>query len=303
MPRLGLCCKFLDEPIRFRTTTATSTAKLSRRAALDKLAGLCRHNAKALTDAIDYCARKGIGAFRVNSRILPLKTHPDLGHAMSDLPGGDEIVALFESSGRCARTQDVRLTFHPDQFVLLSSPREDVTVRSVEELEYQAEVASWIGADAINIHGGGAYDDKAAALRRFAKNFKSLSKGVRCRLTLENDDRIYTPSELLPVCDALGIPLVYDIHHHRCLPDALGEEDATALALETWNREPIFHISSPRGGWCSAHSRHHRDMIRMRDFPDCWRDLDITIDVEAKAKERAVIALRRSLSKSALLKK
>jgi len=299
MVRLGLCCKFFDEPIRFRTTTATATAKLSRPAALKKLAHLCRHNGESLMEAILFCAAKGIGAFRVNSRILPLKTHPDLGYSVSDLPEGKAIVALFEACGAMARKKDIRLTFHPDQFVLLSSPRDDVTIRSIEELEYQAEVADWIGADVINIHGGGAYGHKAAALRRLAKNFKRLSSGVRRRLTLENDDRIYTPSDLLPICDRLGIPFVYDIHHHRCLADEEGDfkeaSEVTRLAMATWDREPLFHLSSPRGGWDSPHPHYHADMIRPGDLPLHWRDLDVTIDVEAKAKERAVLRLRRAL--------
>ncbi|MHB0996148.1 MAG: hypothetical protein ACYC2I_07250 [Elusimicrobiales bacterium] len=52
---------------------------------------------------------------------------------------------------------------------LLSSEKPGITESSVGELEYQAEVAGWIGADVINIHGGGAYGDKKAALARAAK--------------------------------------------------------------------------------------------------------------------------------------
>ena len=61
---------------------------------------------------------------------------------------------------------------------------------SIQEIEYQAEVAQWIGADVINIHAGGAYGDKAAALERFTKSLARLSKAARKRLTVENDDRM-----------------------------------------------------------------------------------------------------------------
>src|SRR5579883_1963206 len=83
--RLGLCCQFAREPIKFRTTTATANLKLSRPEQLARLAELCRVNADALLASIRYCAAHGIGAFRVNSQILPLKTHPEAGYAISDL--------------------------------------------------------------------------------------------------------------------------------------------------------------------------------------------------------------------------
>ncbi len=66
----------------------------------------------------------------------------------------------------------------------------------MQKLEYQAEVAEWVGADVINIHGGGAYGDKKKALADFARNLKLLSRRARSRLTVENDDKTYTPSDL-----------------------------------------------------------------------------------------------------------
>ncbi|MEZ6047378.1 MAG: hypothetical protein R3C11_17705 [Planctomycetaceae bacterium] len=61
---------------------------------------------------------------------------------------------------------------------------------------------------------------------------------------MENDDVTYTPADLLPLCQETGIPLVYDAHHHRCNADDLSEEEATQAALQTWNREPMFHLSA-----------------------------------------------------------
>ncbi len=168
--------------------------------------------------------------------------------------------------------------------------------RSVAELVYQAEVAGWVHADVINLHGGGAYGDKKTALHRLVRVIRSLPQKVRSRLTLENDDRVYTPADLLPVCHATGVPLVYDVHHHRCLPDGLSVEDATQQALATWNREPLFHLSSPLGGWHSGTPRSHDDYIDPADMPACWRDLQITVEVEAKAKELAVKKLMQHMT-------
>ena len=294
-PRLGLCCMFRDQPIKFVTTTATAIGKMKRRDALAKLSRLCLENAAALRASLEYCSQHGIGCFRINSQILPIKTHPTVGYEITDLPDADEIVAAFQRCGEFAGSHNVRTCFHPDQFVVLNSPRSDVVEKSVQELEYQAEVAEWVGADVINIHGGGAYGDKQTALADFARNLDRLSSRVRSRLTVENDDKTYTPVDLLPICKATGIPLVYDVHHHRCNPDGLSVEQATKRALATWNREPMFHISSPIEGWEGAKPERHHDFIDVADFPNCWRRKKITVEVEAKAKEVAVQKLLSEL--------
>jgi UV DNA damage endonuclease len=287
--QLGLCCVFRDQPIKFRTTTVKVVSGLRREAALVKLGGLCLANAEALIEALRFCAKNGIGCFRINSQILPVKTHAEWGYEVSDLPDGAGIIQRFQQCGEFAREHGVRTCFHPDQFVVLNSPRAEVVDRSVAELEYQAEVAEWVGADVVNIHGGGAYGDKTSNLSR-------LSDRVRSRLTVENDDVTYTPTDLLPLCRSEGLPLVYDVHHHRCNRDDLSIEAATDQALATWQRKPLFHISSPRDGWLGPKPRRHHDFIDLADFPDCWRDRPVTIEVEAKAKEVAVLDLARQLA-------
>jgi UV DNA damage endonuclease len=297
MIRFGLCCIFRQEPIRFRRTTARHLSTLAPAAGRRHLADICRHNARNLQQALAYCHGTGIGAFRINSQILPLKTHPGFAYDLSDLPGGRDIASMFRDAGRYARRHDIRTSFHPDQFILLSSPDRQVVARSVADLVYQAEVAEWTGADVINIHAGGVYGDKPAALARLAANVGALPEMVRRRLTLENDDRSYTPSDLLPVCHSLHLPLVYDVHHHRCLPDGLDENAVTRKAMATWDREPLFHLSSPAAGWGGKDPRPHHDYIDAADMPPCWRGLEITVEVEAKAKELAVTRLMQDLAR------
>ena len=295
MIRLGLCCIFRKERIKFRRTTAKYLKGFSRDQQLKYLAEICLHNAHALNKALRYCRNHDIKDFRINSQILPLKTHPDVGYSMEDLPSYDQIIQTFKDCGRFCKKHDIRTTFHPDQFILLSSPSSEVVQRSVADLIYQAEVAGWGNADVINIHGGGGYGDKNASLRRLRERIEQLPEAVRSRLTLENDDRVYTPKDLLPVCRDMGIPLVYDVHHHRCLPDGSSVEATTELAETTWSREPLFHLSSPRDGWESGKPGSHHDYIDADDFPVCWKNLDITVEVEAKAKELAVLKLKQDL--------
>lgn len=299
MLRFGLCCLFLNEPIRFRQTTAKALMSLSEKERMEKLSTICLENAKNLVKALATVHRFGIGAFRVSSQFFPRYTHPEVGYTLNQLPDFEHIMAVLDDVNQYRKQKNIRISFHPDQFVLLSSPSIEVTRRSFAELDYQAMLSEIIGADVINIHGGGVYGDKSVALTRLMENFKQLPQRVKARLTLENDDVSYTVEDLLPVCKELAIPLVYDVHHHRCNPDNLSIADATRFCAESWQisrrGEPYLHISSPKNGWDSNNPKPHADEIDQSDFPDLWRDLDATIDIEAKDKEMAVIKIMQQL--------
>lgn len=298
-PRLGLCCAFASEPIRFRRTTARHAGGLSAAGRRDLLRRLAGDNAAALAGAIDWCLAHGIGAFRINSEILPLSTHPELGYRLDQLDPGGELAAAFGEARKRARRGRLRLSFHPDQFVVPGSSRAAVVESSLAELEYQAEIAEIVGAEQLTIHGGGAEGGKLAALRRLSRGLARLSPRARSRIALENDDRIYSVQDLLPFCAQEAIPLVYDVHHHRCNPDRLTEEQATERSAQTWSRrEPWAHVSSPRGGWRGADPRRHADVIRVRDLPATWVGRRMTVDVEARAKEVAVLRLQAYLRRS-----
>ena len=79
----------------------------------------------------------------------------------------------------------------------------------------------------------------------------------------------------------------------------MSEEEATREAVATWNREPLFHISGPIEGWNGPQPHRHRDYVTVRDFPVFWQGLDVTVEVEAKAKELAVKRLAMALARRA----
>ena len=295
--RWGLCCQFLDAPIHFRTATHRYVATLDATLGRAYLTAIARDNAQALADAVHQCVVLGIGAFRINSQILPLATHPQSGYTLADLDEDGNIAAAFSRAGALARERGVRLSFHPDQFVVLNSEHSHVVASSLAELRVQGELATLVGADVITLHAGSGAGGAVEALNRLEDGIAQLTPAARKRMALENDDRRFSPEVLLPFCERLRIPLVYDVHHHRCNPDTLDAAEATARATATWgDREPHFHISSPRDGWGHANPRPHADYVMHEDFPNAWRDHALTIDVEAKAKERAVIALRNAVT-------
>ena len=299
--RLGLCCIFRDEPIRFRTTTAKALTRLSRQAQLTKLSELCRANARSLRLALETVNHLNIKAFRILSPIFPLYTHPEVRYTLEELPEHREICDALSEVAEYRKSHGVRLSLHPDQFIVLNSPKPHVVASAAEELRYQALVAERVGADVINLHLGGVYGDKASAVGRFLANFANLPGNVQSRLSLENDDRSYTPLDLLAVSERCGVCVVYDVHHHRCNPDGLSVAEATDLCAGTWrrqDREPYFHISSPRNGWTGGDPRPHSEYITPEDFPNEWRTLPFpfTVDVEAKAKELAVVRLMHEMA-------
>jgi len=295
--RWGLCCQFLDAPIKFRAATHRYVSTLTPKARRAYLGAIARDNAEALVAAVHHCRSLGIGAFRINSQVLPLGTHPVSGYSLDRIDRTGEARRTFLEAAAVARRLDVRLSLHPDQFVVLNSEREVVVESSLGEVEFQAEIAELVGADMVVLHGGGAAGGKEAALARLARGVERLSGRARGRLALENDDRMFTPADLLPLCNRLGIPLVYDVHHHRCNGDGLSEREASSRAAASWSgRQPYFHISSPKAGWHGGDPRPHADYIDPADVPKSWLTMDLAVDVEAKAKERAVVALMAQLS-------
>lgn len=298
MLRFGLCCLFKNEAVSFRTTTVKVLSSFSRDRQLHKLSEICLHNARNLYLALETVQRLGIGAFRVMSPLFPRMTHPEAGYILNDLPDAETIGNTLGTCRMFALEQQIRLSFHPDQFVVLSSPYPAVVANSIRELEYQSWLAEMVGADAVNIHAGGVYGDKRAALLRFGEVYDGLPKTIRARLTLENDDVSYTPADLLPFCEQRTIPLVYDVHHHRCNPDHLTVEEVTERAGAIWKkvgREQHCHISSPKAGWEGISPKPHADYIDPADVPDFWLGREMTLDIEAKAKELAVIRLMNDL--------
>jgi UV DNA damage endonuclease len=295
--RLGLCCTFVDEDIRFRVTTARYLSTLSSRARARFLGELALENAMSLRAAVSWCAARRVGAFRVLSQFFPVATHPALGYDFEKLPTAADLRSELDAVRGEAARLDIRLSLHPDQFVVPGSESESAAKSSIVELDHQARVAEWIGAEQITLHGGGARPTKQAALDRLEQSLPRLSSHARRLLVLENDDRVFTVEDLLPLCERSGLPLVYDVHHHRCHPDRLDVARATALAGRTWHgREPFVHLSSPRHGWGGSRPESHADFIRPSDFPRQWLGQRLTVDVEAKAKEEAVLRLRHWLA-------
>jgi UV DNA damage endonuclease len=180
--RFGLCCIFRQEPIRFRQVTAKILLTLSRTDQLLRLSEICLHNVQNLYKSLNYVSANGIGAFRILSPLFPRYTHPEVAYTLDDLPAGESIKQELGRIRKFRKKRDIRLSFHPDQFNVLSSPRPEVISNTMRELEYQGLLADLVDAEVINLQPWNAWEKIFANCRRLfspASLWKMMTSPLR----------------------------------------------------------------------------------------------------------------------------
>ncbi|GAA5902644.1 hypothetical protein JCM8208_007027 [Rhodotorula glutinis] len=293
--RLGYAClntilrKY--KPPVFCSRTCRIDTILKEDKGMPYLKELARQNVLDLVKLIEWNAEHHIFFMRMSSEMAPFAAHPDYQYSL------DYMDKELKAVGEVANRLGVRLTTHPGQFTQLGSPRQVVVENAWRDLEYHNEMMDrmGLGKDSVMIiHGGGVFGDKAAALERFKKNYQECSQGVKNRLVLENDEICYNVDDLLPVCEELNIPIVFDYHHDSLFPSSQTPAELLPRMLATWERKgirPKFHLSEPRrGAETLMEKRAHAD--RCQRLPDALPD-DIDLMIEAKDKEQAVFHLYR----------
>jgi UV DNA damage endonuclease len=312
---LGLCCINTvlrkQKPSVFPNRTCRLNTALTK--GIEYVQKLALENITDVLKILKWNYENGIYSYRLSSDMFPHINNPKFGSDRFNRKGeklGTRYSLSFAKSilkqiGIKAKEYGIRLSFHPGQYNQIASPTESVFDNTVRDLSAHARILDIIedkidfgkNKAIICIHGGGVYNDKEKTIKRWIDRFKTLPQNVKDRLCLENCEKCYSTSDCLKICDELNIPLIYDIHHYNCYsllhPDEKQEkaEKLMPLVLETWNRrnmKPYFHISEQGSGRIG----HHSDYIET--IPEYIFNLntDITLDVEAKAKEQAIIRLK-----------
>lgn len=189
---------------------------------------------------------------------------------------------------------------HPDQFVLINSPSREIVGRSVAELEYHCRVLDLMGLDSsakVQIHVGGVYGDKPAAIGRFVRQYGRLKPFVRKRLVIENDDGLFSLRDCLLVHEKTGIPVLFDVFHHKCNSDGESVREAVKLAAATWKKKDgvlmADYSSQKKGGRFGAHTEN----IDLEDFAEFLKeargaDFDVMLEIKDKEKS-ALLAIEK----------
>jgi UV DNA damage endonuclease len=280
------------------------TGRAMRKATLDAkglpyASQLALENAKDLKTILEWNVNHGIYFFRIGSDLFPWGNKIDI----TQLPDYNEIVKVLNDCGDYARMNNIRLTTHPGPFNLLASDKESVVLNTILDLEMHATLFDLLKLDQtpfnkINIHVGATYGNKEVAIYRWKQNFKRLSLSCQKRLTLENDDKasMYSVKDLYDsVYQDLGIPIVFDIHHHNFNTGDMTHKEAMALAGSTWPKgiRPVLHYSESK----ALHENNskiklqaHSDFIS--DYIQTY-DNDVDVMIEAKAKELALLEYRK----------
>lgn len=276
------------------TTNRTMVKKTFTAKGLDYVSDLVLQNVTDLEKIIDWNYENNINLYRMSSDMFPWATE----YEFTQLKDWKEISIILKRCGDKSFQYNQRLTFHPGPFNVLVSPKESVVENTIKDLEVHGRIMDAMGLsktpyNKINIHCNGVYGDKISAMDRFIKNFQRLSESVKTRLTIENDDKasMYSVKDLMYIHNAIGIPIVFDYHHHTFNTGDMSEESALKLAMSTWpkNITPAVHYSESK----SLHENNtklkpqaHSNYITT--LPNTY-GMGVDIVVEAKQKDLAIL--------------
>jgi len=269
--RIGFACKMIDHPEQVNgikpkddckkyNTGSTTVAWLNRQTrevAEQKLWDLMEQNivaCRALVDRVGQLPLE-LRMVRLSSDILACYTEPSWRYFYQQEAVRCRAEYLFHQVGLSAQTHNVRLSFHPGQFTVLASDNDDIVERSIEEFEYHALMAAWMGYGRqwqdfkINVHIAGR---RGPAGIRAA--YSRLTPEARNCITIENEEITHGLLDCLQLGDV--IPIVLDIHHHWVRE---GEyirpgDDSVKRVIDSWRgRRPVAHYSVSREDILTGH--------------------------------------------------
>jgi UV DNA damage endonuclease len=278
--------------------TASSTFRLASYSE-ERLIEAVRNNLGCLKRILAYNAMHGLMFFRISSDTVPFASHPVCtfdwaGHFRKEL----------QSLGRFIKDNRMRISMHPDQFVLINALKYDVVERSIKELEYHCRVLDGIGLDRtakVQIHVGGVYGNKGESITRFVECYTTLDKRVRRRLVIENDERLYSLRDCLAIHEKTGIPVLLDAFHHSILNNSKDLRQALTLAAQTWRRVdgvPMVDYSHQKEGHRTGTHTDSLDLARFRRFISETEGLNFDLMLEIKDKEKSALRALKILKKS-----
>lgn len=262
-----------------------------------------KNNLNHLLKILHFNKKNNIFFFRISSDIIPFASHP-----ICQLDWKKKFKTELNEIGKFIIQNNMRISMHPDQFVILNSSNEKVVENSVRELEYHYKLLQSMNLSnesKIQIHIGGVYGDKKISKNKFISGFTKIPEYLKNRLVIENDDRSYSLKDCLDINKETGIPIVFDVFHHECLNESEIFHDALEYSSKTWNHSldgnPIVDYSSQSVG--DRRGKHSKTLDYMhfifyynelKRFSD-EKFIDFDIMLEIKDKENSVIRALNSI--------
>jgi len=274
--RIGFACKWIDGPSQINgikqkdnckqyNTGSTTVAWLNRQqtdVAEQRLWELMENNIESVRLLVEKVGtlNENLRMVRLSSDILPVYTEPTWGRFWRNPDVRAYCERGFEQVGALARKTNVRLSMHPGQFCVLASDNPNIVERSIEEFEYHADMARWMGYGQryqdfkINVHIAGRAGPAGikAALKR-------LTPEARNCITIENDEMTWGIEDSIEL--AKDCALVLDIHHHWVKTGEYIEasDDRVKRIVDSWRGvRPVLHYSVSREDCLINHPGHLR---------------------------------------------
>ena len=291
---VGYCCINLTlQKTRKLTTNRGMIQRTFLQRGVNYASELALQNARDLVEIIKWNAENGVKVFRLSSDLFPWNSK----YKLTDLPDYDKISQYLLAAGAIAYNTGQRITAHPDHFVKLGSAKTGVVDNAIHDLEHHSEVFDLMGLEASHYNGLNipvGMNDADDTIDRWLAAFDRLSDNCKKRLVVENDDKAsaFSVNQLYNrIYKQVKTPLTFDYFHHTFHTDNLSSQDAASLAASTWDTKPLFHYSESKNinENVSGNPRAHADYVfsRIDDY-----GLDIDVDLEAKAKELALLKYR-----------
>jgi UV DNA damage repair endonuclease len=274
--KIGFACKWIDHPEQVNgikpkdnakkyntgSTTITWLNRQTKDVAEQKLWDLMVQNLEATRKLVERVGQleENLRMVRLSSDLLPAYTEPSWSYFWRRTDVVDYCSRVFSSIGDLARSRGVRLSFHPGQFCVLASESSGIIDRSVEDFEYHADMARFMGYGRtfqdfkINVHIAGRRGPQG-----IKDVMKRLSPEARNCITIENDEITWGIESSLELVDTCA--LVLDIHHHWIKTGEYIEntDDRIKKISDSWRGvRPVIHYSLSREDYLVEHTRHER---------------------------------------------
>jgi len=274
--RIGFACKWIDHPeqvdgikakddAKKYNTGSTTVAWLNRQSkdvAVEKLWTLAKDNIESTRLLVERVGalNENLRMVRLSSDILPVYTEPTWSWFWRLPDVRDYCQRAFQQVGDVARKNNVRLSMHPGQFTVLASASEGIVERSIEEFEYHADMARYMGYGKtfqdfkINVHISGRQGPEG-----IRKAYTRLSPEARNCITVENEENSWGLDDCLSLGDI--IPTVLDIHHHWIREGEYIDptDDRVKMVVDSWRGlRPTMHYSVSREDVLVNHDTNNR---------------------------------------------
>jgi UV DNA damage endonuclease len=287
-----------------KTMTFTQFQKIEDRdAALRKLERIALSNVNNTLRLLKHNLASEIYFYRLTSRLIPLANHQEL----LDWDYMEPLLGPLREIGEFVNKHRMRIDFHPDHFVLINSQEKHILKNSIETLKLHYLLLKRMGIDATHrcvMHVGGNYKETEKSLERFIDNWMYVPKSIQKMIMLENDDTSFTLDDTLYLCEKIGIPLVFDYHHHLAHHRNENWEVHWNRVVSTWEYSPLpikMHISSPKS---EKEFLHHSDYVDIDLFFRFLKEIKESVTqidcmIEAKKKDEALFKLMDDVKKRA----